>query len=395
MSDKIIVIAGAGIAGLTSALALAKYGIKSIILEKNEQIQEFGAGLQLGPNAHRALNLIGLKDDLAKVSFEPEGIDIYSFAGKKPISTLRLGQSARERFGVPYSVIHRADLVQLLYEKTLQTNLIDIKFNITEFFINEINNNKLENLSVSFTDENGVENKINCFAFLGADGVGSTTRTKYLGGTQAKYSGFVAWRALIEMERLENVLNLNNTSLIWGRGFHTVAYPLKSRPVVNIAFFTRETMSVGFGIRQTPNLPPTIKKDERLAKICDCANSWTHWPLAGVSTKIWHKGAIGLIGDAAHAMLPFQAQGAAMGIEDAIILAPLLANEKNAATAFEIYQNKRQKRVAKLSRISKNNALIFHMPPPLSLARNMVVKMQGPLNHFSRLSWIYDFDPTI
>ncbi len=389
-------IAGAGIAGLTLALALAKQAnsktkTKIILLERNDEITEFGAGLQLGPNAHRALDSLGLEEELHKVSFEPEGVDIFSYKQKKPIVTLKLGATAREKFGVPYSVIHRADLVHTLYNKVKKSKLIDVYFGVLDFKITNANKNPI----VNFKCKDGNEIEINTHAFIGADGVCSVTRTGVLDGPLSKYSGYVAWRTLIDIEKLKNVIDLNNTSLMWGTGFHAVAYPLPHRNKVNIAIFTRETMSVGFGIRQTPSLPNSAKSDPRLSKILELADGWKHWPLAAVSTSTWHKGSVGLVGDAAHAMLPFQAQGAAMGIEDAVILAPLLMNEESPATAFEKYENKRQARVNKVIKTSATNGKIFHMSAPLSKARNAVVKMQGEMNHYSRLGWIYDYDPLV
>ncbi len=393
MEKRTIIIAGAGISGLSAALALAQYDFKIIVIERNGKIQEFGAGLQIGPNAQRALNKIGVEKELKNIAFEPQGLDIYSFGSAKPLITLKLGETARRRFGVPYSVFHRADLVNALYNVAKKNKSIDIIFKVQDFEIDEISSQNGENLSVEIK-RNGKSERFLCYAFIGADGVGSITRTKFLSGPQAKYSGYVAWRSLVDYDELKNIFNLNNSSIIWGAGFHAVVYPLAHRSLVNVAFFTKEAMSIGFGIRQTPNLPIFAKNDIRLAKICDMQNEWTHWPLAAVTTNIWHKGAIGLIGDAAHAMLPFQAQGAAMGIEDAIILASLLAREETPKTAFEIYEKKRQARVEKVVKTSKMNAKIFHMPKPFSIARNMVVKAQGSLNHFSRLSWLYDYDPT-
>ncbi len=382
-------IAGAGVAGLTLALALAKLKAKVIILERNEQIQEFGAGLQLGPNAHRALNSLDLEDDLQKVSFEPDGLDIFSFKQKKPLITLKLGATARKKFGVAYSVIHRADLVQTLYKKAKKSKYIDIYFDVQNFEISNIQENPL----VSFKCKDGFEKEIKTHAFIGADGVCSATRTNFINGPQSKYSGYVAWRTLIDMPKLQDVLDLNNTSLMWGAGFHAVAYPLPHRNKVNIAIFTKESMSVGFGIRQAPSLPTSVNADPRLSKILELADEFKHWPLAAVKTSTWHKGAVGLVGDAAHAMLPFQAQGAAMGIEDGVILAPLLINEKTAVISFEKYENKRQERVTKVINTSASNGKIFHMRAPFSAARNATVKMQGSMNHFSRLGWIYDYNP--
>ncbi len=390
-NSRIFCIAGAGIAGLTLALALAKHNAKVIILERNEKIQEFGAGLQLGPNAHRALDSLGLEETLEKVSFEPHGVDIFSFKAKAPITTLKLGATARERFGVPYSVIHRADLVETLYKQAKKLKNIKIHFGVSDFEVSSVDLNPI----VKFKNFDGEIVEIKTHAFIGADGVCSVTRTDILSGPQSKYSGYVAWRTLIDIDKLQDVLDLNNTSLMWGSGFHAVAYPLPHRKKVNIAIFTKENMSVGFGIRQQPSMPLSVVDDIRLSKILELADEFKHWPLAAVKTNVWHKGAVGLVGDAAHAMLPFQAQGAAMGIEDAVILAPLLMNKETAINAFKIYENKRQARVNKVIKTSMSNGKIFHMSAPFSKARNSVVKMQGELNHFSRLAWIYDYNPVV
>src|SRR5690606_40807698 len=116
---------------------------------------------------------------------------------------------------------------------------------------------------------------------------------------------------------------------------------------------------------------------------------WTPWPLYTVSTPIWHQGSIGILGDAAHAMVPFQAQGAAMGIEDAATLAPLLITEPSAEAAFKNYERLRQQRVARVARISATNGRIFHMRWPFSLARNLAIRLQGRRGHMRRLAWLY------
>lgn len=380
-------IAGAGIAGLTLALALAKHGARVTVLERNDSVQEFGAGLQISPNARRALNTLGLDDAIRAVSFEPEGIDIYPFSHKKPLTTLELGQAARERYGVPYAVMHRADLVETLFAACKRFANIDIRFGIRNFDVTTTPKGTALSIDAS-------KQQSNAFAFIGADGVGSHTRTKILGGTEAAYSGYVAWRTLIDISKLTPEFSNAHTSVMWGPGFHAVAYPLPHRGQTNIALFAKESMSVAFGIRETPNLPKTVQRDPRFARILQSADEWTHWPLAAVKTPLWHRGPIGLIGDAAHAMLPFQAQGAAMAIEDAVVLAQLLVTEQTAEAAFQNFEKIRRERVTRTATISATNGRVFHLHQPFSLGRNLVVKLQGKTGHFTRLNWLYAYDPT-
>lgn len=376
-------IAGAGIAGLTLALALAKYGAQVTILEQNSQIQEVGAGLQISPNAAKVLQALGLNDDLEKQGLAPQGINIFPFRAKSPLTTLTLGDTAEARYGTPYYVLHRADLAQLLHKACKRFANIDIHFGVSDFDVTE----GPKGLTVSFTTPKGPETR-KAKAFIGADGVGSPTRTKLLGGTPAINSGYVAWRTLIPMLDLTKQLSQHHTSLMWGPGFHAVAYPMPHRGQFNIALFTKQS-----GPANAPTLPKNVKSDPRFAAILESADDWTYWPLAAVRTPHWHRGPIGLIGDAAHAMLPFQAQGAAMSIEDAMCLAPLLMSMEQSQAAFAKFEQFRRKRVEKVARISASNGNTFHLGLPISAARDLVVRLQGPKGHFGRLDWIYNYVP--
>jgi salicylate hydroxylase len=172
-----------------------------------------------------------------------------------------------------------------------------------------------------------------------------------------------------------------------------VVYPLPHRNAVNLALFTQEAESdLAVLDERAPRIRP--RRKGRLAAILDAVGeNWTPWVLSTVELDAWHKGSIGLIGDAAHAMLPFQAQGAAMAIEDAAVLAPLLAASPNAEHAFTRFAALRQERVKRVQDLSQSNGKVFHMGFPLSLARNAVIRMEGSRGHFKRLDWLYGYDP--
>ena len=385
-AGRTVYVAGAGIAGLTLALALAKFGATVVILERNKTVTELGAGVQLSPNARRVLNQLGLDKQIAAQSLEPEGIDVYPYRAKKPVVTLALGETVRQRHGVPYAVMHRGDLAELLHRACRRFANIDIAFDVRGF------DAVTDARGVSVTaDEASGSRSTRAFAFVGADGVHSTTRTRVLAGPPAVYSGTVAWRATIGMAALEGHLALDRTSLLLAPGYHAVCYPLPHRKMINVALFARQKPAEAPG--KQPVLPGAAIRSSRFDAIIEAAgDTWGYWPLATVATPHWHAGGVGLIGDAAHAMLPFQAQGAAMAIEDAAILAPLLMTEPTAEAAFSRFAAMRMKRVARVARLSARNAATFHMEWPFTLGRDLVLKLQGGTGHLRRLEWLYGFD---
>lgn len=387
-TQRTVYIAGAGISGLTLALALAKFGVRVIVIERNAEISAFGAGLQISPNARHPLDALGLSQALSEKSFTPEGIDIYPDGRTRPLQTLTLGKTAQDRYGAPYAVMHRADLADVLFAATKRFANIEVVFGVEDFAVTA----QERAVEVRFTEAGRIARKGTGFAFVGADGVNSATRTKILGAPPAAYSGKIAWRTLVPPAALEDLVAHDRTSVLMGAKHHLVIYPLPHRDAVNLALFTeeRERGLQAAMLRRTPGLKPG--SDTRLAAILERAGeSWTPWVLATVKTPVWHKGPVAILGDAAHAMLPFQAQGAAMGIEDAAILAPLLASSPSAGHAFGRYETLRRPRVEKVQALSAKNGRIFHMRWPATLARNAVIRAQGPHGHFARLDWLYDY----
>ncbi|RDE10317.1 FAD-dependent monooxygenase [Pelagibacterium lacus] len=388
-APRTIYIAGAGIAGLTLALALAKFGLKVVVLERNDAVSPFGAGLQISPNARRVLDRLGLADAIAERSFAPSGIDIFPSGRIRPIQTLVLGAEIEARFGAPYAVMHRADLADLLHGAARRFANIDIVPGVSEFGLVA----EGPRLTVTATEPDGKLRRAHPFAFVGADGVNSITRTKFLGGPVAAYTGKLAWRTLVDPDALKGLFDLDRTSLLLGTDHHLVVYPLPHRGKVNLALFT--TAPQPLPLADTPQRPALkARPGTPIAHVLAAAGeSWTAWALSSVETETWSQGAIGLVGDAAHAMLPFQAQGAAMGIEDAAVLAPLLAASPSAEHAFARYAALRQARVRRVQAVSRSNGRIFHMGAPLSLARDAVIRAGGPRDHFRRLAWLYGYDP--
>ncbi|MCF4098738.1 FAD-dependent monooxygenase [Maritalea mediterranea] len=392
-SDKTIAIAGAGIAGLTLAIALAKFGFRVVVAEKQTVPSEYGAGLQISPNARRVLNMLGLDENFAANSFAPEAIDIYPHNAEKPINSVQLGAFASQRYnGIPYAVAHRADLLNCLYRAAKKFANIDMHFGVEDIDTTPAANG----VSIILKDQRGTPYPVTARALIGADGVRSPTRINHVNGQAPKFTGYIAWRTLMPLTHLDAHLSTIHTSLFWGPDYHVVVYPLPHQQRANVALFTRHSrknVSREDEIALDPNRI-SIKKNNILSAFLDSFyDQFTLWPLFGVNCETWYKGNIALIGDAAHAMLPFQAQGAAMGMEDAGLLAVLLAGEANNAKAFAQYQKLRKPRVDKVQQQSAKNGKIFHMRPPKAWARDFVVARQSPDAQLKRLDWIYAHDP--
>lgn len=381
VSGHSYIIAGAGITGLTLALALAKFGASVTVLERSPGVQEFGAGLQISPNARRVLNGLGLDDALSAVALEPRALDVYA-GGAQPVVQMELGRLMRDTFGAAYAILHRADLAETLYRACRRFANIDIVFGVTRWDAADTG----DGVSVAI---GGADSRtLRARALIGADGVHSQTRMAVLGLPPARFGNRIAWRALISEEAGAGLVDMDRATVHLASGFHLVCYPLPQRRQINLALFMPARSA------DAENAQPKVSGGgRRVGRIVAAATGkWRPWALNTVSLDSWSRGNVGLIGDAAHAMVPFQAQGAAMGIEDAAVLAPLLLEKASTAEAFAAYEAVRLPRVRAVAALSARNGRIFHLPWPLGTARNLVMRMQGRRAHLRRLGWIYGHD---
>ncbi|WP_153768522.1 FAD-dependent monooxygenase [Labrenzia sp. CE80] len=389
-----LVIAGAGIGGLTAAVALSRAGHRVLVLERASALSEVGAGLQLSPNACKCLDKIGVLEAVRKTASAPEAIRIRSARSGKALAHIPLGSEASARYGAPYLLSHRADLQKALYDKARSLPSVEVRFGHS-FIGSHVD--EAGNLSVTFQADDGRNLTLQAKALVGADGVWSRVRETLREHATAKFSGRTAYRATLRADQVDPGL-LRDTGLWLGKDAHIVHYPIRQQSAFNIVVLVAEDWN-----EQDWSAPADrislLKRFAQWApdarRLLETPDSWLKWALCGVpATGPWAQGKTVLIGDAAHAMLPFAAQGAAMAIEDALVLASVLTPETtDIADALCRFERQRRERVRKVQKTAEENGRIYHMSGPLALGRDTVLRMSSPESLSARMDWIYGWTP--
>lgn len=389
-----IVIAGAGIGGLTAALALARAGRRALVLERAAKIEEVGAGLQIAPNAGRVLAGLGLESALCSVALEPQAINIRRGRDGAVLARLNLSDS-RARWGAPFRVFHRADLQQALLQAALADPAIDIRTSARAGDFED----RAGCVRLRVHGENGVE-EIEAAGLVGADGQRSAVRG-HLFRTERDapfYSGLTAWRALVPAELAPPALRARESNLWMLPGAHVVHYPLRDGGVINVVVIVSEEPQAEGGAAilslSGPELAGALapkRPGADLLALVQAGASWRHWPLfARPPLTRWSRGAVTLLGDAAHPMPPFLAQGAAQAIEDAAALGgAFLQIGASVEAAFAAYERSRIARASQIVRASRRQGAYFHLGGPAAVARDMAIRALGGRGMLARNAWLY------
>lgn len=373
-SPRRIVIAGAGIGGLTAALALAARGFAITICEKASRLEEVGAGLQLSPNASRILTDLGLKPRLAPHAVCPPHVSIMTARSGGMVARLPLASRASP--DAPYWLLHRADLQKALCDAALASPRIELRLGeaITEV-----------------TDDG---------ALIGADGVWSAVRGKMFPDIRPGFSGLIAWRGTCDADALPGVLRPDGVQLWMGPRAHLVIYPMSGGTQVNmVAILPGAELAPGWSAPGTADeiarafgdasWPPNARA------MIAAVSSWRRWPLFTMPDGgAWQAGRVALLGDAAHGMLPFAAQGAGMAIEDAAVLAECLAatdDDRDIPAALHRYAMRRAPRVTRVQRLARQSGRIYHLHGAMALARDVTMRLLGPDRLQARQDWIYNW----
>jgi salicylate hydroxylase len=373
-----VAVAGAGIAGLTAAIALAGRGFAVDVYERAPALQEIGAGIQLSPNAMAVLERLGVAAMLGNALFEPAAVDIRDAESGRPLAALPLGAAVRRRYGAPYCVIHRADLQAGLLATASR------KAEITLHLGHEVADVHGSESGVSFRA--GGETR-RADVLVAADGVHSRIRRRYFGHAASTSFGCTAWRATVPAAMAPGSLRLDATGLWLGAGGHLVHYPIQRGASLNVVV-------IADGESDAP-VPPKRPFGRMARRLIDAVPAWTPWPLAGVDpTRRWARERVALIGDAAHAMAPSAAQGGAQAIEDAWVLAAELARKPaQADTALIAYERVRRPRVERVAAAARRNLRIYDLSGTSAAARNFILEVLPARLLLSRLDWLFGWRP--
>lgn len=369
-----ILIIGAGIGGLVSALCLNKKGYEVEMYEQSEVLSELGAGVQLSPNATRVLDYLELTDDLKPHIFEPRSFQFLNYKTEKIISKRELGLKIQDDFGFPNFDVHRADLQKVLLNKVEDEG---IKINTNMKVIDVGNEENKAYIKIN-------EEKIKADIVIGADGIHSVVREKLFEKKESSFTGNVAWRMLIPVDSLPRDLILPDTTVWLGPKKHFVSYHVSGGKNLNCVClveqdgWTNESWSERGNIEDLREVYNGWNQTiETLLKIAN-PNTLYRWALHDrPPMKQWSKGRITLLGDAAHPMLPFLAQGAAMAIEDGAVLADCISSYKDNEKSLKYFEQIRKPRTSFVQLAARRNAKILHLSGIAAFFRNIVMGYAG------------------
>ncbi len=395
-AHRAIIIAGAGIGGLTAALALAARNFRVIVLEQTERLEEAGAGLQLSPNAGRVLAGLGLGPRLAACAVAPDCVSIMSGPRGVELSRLPLGDTALSDADVPYWVMHRADLQAALAAQVNENPDIELRLGCPFSDMTPLKDGVVVGSGggAAYRHERAA-------ALIGADGIWSRVRSEIFQDVKPGFSGRIAWRGTIEADRLVSASPAPRRVQLWmGANAHLVIYPISAGKQVNVVAVTSgRWREPGWS---APADPAEVTAQFTSPQWCATAQAmvqavpqWRKWALFTLPEQIaWSSGATALLGDAAHAMLPFAAQGAGMAIEDAAVLAfCIAARPGDIPAALQRYAQLRRPRVTRVQRTARRNGRIYHLGGPLAIARDAIMRLIGGKRLIARQDWIYDWRP--
>jgi len=389
MDDHPILIAGGGIGGLAAALGLARHGRAVRLFEQAQAFEEIGAGLQMSPNGVRALKALGAWDAVEPACVIPSEIHMRDGLSGALLQRIRLGKTFEERFGAPYRVCHRADLLAGLLAAARRNFAIELNPGKRATAVADTG----AATELHFADGASARGA----AVVAADGIRSGLRAAVAGDIQPTPRGVILYRGLMPLNRVPPEIEADCVTLWVCPGAHVVHYPVSNWRNFNVVVAVDGTLADDGWKTQAPS----GEVARRLSSLCEelslllaAPATWTRWPGADLAPlPQWCRGRVALLGDAAHATLPFLAQGAVMALEDAVVMAREAARTPDVAQAFRAYEAQRRERTARVQEQSRGMSRIYHASGVLAAGRNLALRLAGPSYALGRLEWIYRWAP--
>ncbi|MGE0034321.1 MAG: 3-hydroxybenzoate 6-monooxygenase [Xanthobacteraceae bacterium] len=382
-----ILIAGGGIGGLAAAYALARQGVPVRVLEQAAEFREIGAGIQLGPNVFKAFERLGLKDAVMADVHVPPAMEMRDALSGQLVTRIPLDTPEfKERFKQPYAVIHRHDIHGVFLRACQGNNLITLENNrtVTDF--------EQDDEGVTVTLESGEQ--VPGRALVGCDGMWSKVREKVVGDGKPNVSGHIAYRAVLKRDEVPADL-WNPDVVLWaGPRTHLVTYPLRRGEIYNlVAVFHSKRYVEGWNTEANASDLWEHFKGQRpeVMRMLERIETWRMWVLCDREpVKDWSQGRVTLLGDAAHPMLQYLAQGACMATEDAVALADRVAEKPDEpAAAFRDYVQQRYLRTARVQIMARVYGDFYHARGPAAELRNQMLGSRTPEQSYDGIAWLY------
>lgn len=378
-----IVIAGGGIGGLAASLALAKRGIASVVCERRAAFLEDGAGIQIGPNGVKILRALDAADQLYSQTASPDAISVRNAATAKELTRLPLGQWIAERHGAPYWTAHRKDLHAALLDCAARDPLIEIRLGCEILSWSDA----ADGLQI-LAERNET---FPARALIGAEGLWSRLRNQVCPSPPPKPVGKSAYRIIVQRSALPQGLAGNDVHIWLAPGAHVVHYPVRSGREIALVLIVDDPQAVTkWNAEATPDLSE-VRAAPPLLELLEAGDAWRKWSLhTAPPLPRWTTGRVALLGDAAHPVLPFLAQGAVLALEDAMALAQqIAAPPTDIEAALTRYADQRRSRANRVAAAAARNGRIYHLGGALALARNAVLSATPPARLMASYDWVY------
>ncbi len=380
-----VIVAGGGIGGLATALALVRQGFTVKVLEQAPEIGEIGAGIQLGPNAFHAFDALGIGDKARSRAVFTDEMVMHDALDGSLVGRIPTGEAFRKRFGNPYAVIHRADVHLSLLEGAQETGRVEF---LTSTRVDRI---EQDADSVTVYDQHGTAHR--GVALIGADGVKSVVRQQFV-GDPARVTGHVVFRAVVDKADFPADLQWNAASIWVGPNCHLVHYPLRGGEQYNVVvtFHSRNQEEWGVSEGSAEEVQSYFQGlCPQARQLIDLPKSWKRWATADRDPIAqWSFGRTTLLGDAAHPTTQYLAQGACMAMEDGVTLGEALrVNNNDFIKAFDLYQRSRITRTARIVLSSREMGRIYHAKGVERLVRNDLWKGREQTRFYDALEWLY------
>jgi salicylate hydroxylase len=365
------------------------------VLEQAERLEETGAGIQLSPNATRTLIDLGLGERLRPYVVAPLALRVLNAKNGREIVRMPLGDAAEQRYGAPYWSIHRGDLQAALSSAAAENLDISLRLGVrVEDFIAHDNG-----VTISARGRSGIWHE-HGDAVIAADGLWSVIRARMGYREPPRFAGRTAWRALLPAKQAAPEFRAPLVYLWLGREAHIVHYPVKDGALINIVVIINDGWNApGWSAPASRDeLLPRLSVERVAPQVLGLINqpeAWLKWALFDRRPLLnWSQGAVALIGDAAHPMLPYLAQGAAMAIEDAAVVAQCLVQMPDDTTAaLRTYCVVRRARAWKVQRLAARNGGRYHLAGISAVARNTAMRIMGGTRLLHHYDWLYDWRP--